>query len=58
MMPEQVVDKPASVRISSFLTSRHLSQRRFRLPAWKYHPKPDGPKVKFFSVKLAYDISP
>lgn len=44
-----VVDKPASVRISSFLTSRHLSQRRFRLPARKYHPKSDGPKVPFFN---------
>lgn len=44
-----VVDKPAPVRISSLLTSRHLSQRRIRLPARKYHPKSDGPKVPFFS---------
>ncbi|XAR70080.1 hypothetical protein NMG60_11026819 [Bertholletia excelsa] len=44
-----VVDKPAPVRISSLLTSRHLSQRRIRLPARKYHPKIDGPKVPFFS---------
>ncbi|KAK9275408.1 hypothetical protein L1049_022672 [Liquidambar formosana] len=44
-----VVDKPAPVRISSLLTSRHLSQRRIRLPARKYHPKNDGPKVPFFS---------
>ncbi|KAI3828731.1 hypothetical protein L1987_02840 [Smallanthus sonchifolius] len=44
-----VVDKPAPVRISSVLTSRHLSQRRIRLPARKYHPKNDGPKVSFFS---------
>lgn len=44
-----VVDKPAPMRISSVLTSRHLSQRRIRLPARKYHPKNDGPKVSFFS---------
>ncbi|KAL6986547.1 hypothetical protein U1Q18_019905 [Sarracenia purpurea var. burkii] len=44
-----VVEKPAAVRISSLLTSRHLSQRRIRLPARKYHPKNDGPKVPFFS---------
>ncbi|KAG6688088.1 hypothetical protein I3843_11G106400 [Carya illinoinensis] len=44
-----VVDKPAPVRISSLLTSRHLSQRRIRLPARKYHAKNDGPKVPFFS---------
>lgn len=44
-----VVDKPAPVRISSLLTSRHLSQRRIRLPARKYHPRNDGPKVPFFS---------
>ncbi|XP_015574478.1 nuclear pore complex protein NUP98A isoform X1 [Ricinus communis] len=43
-----VVDKPAPVRISSLLTSRHLSQRRIRLPARKYNPKHDGPKVPFF----------
>ncbi|CAI9772602.1 unnamed protein product [Fraxinus pennsylvanica] len=44
-----VVDKPVPIRISSLLTSRHLSQRRIRLPARKYHPKNDGPKVPFFS---------
>ncbi|KAF7151198.1 hypothetical protein RHSIM_Rhsim02G0255400 [Rhododendron simsii] len=44
-----VVDKPAPIRISSLLTSRHLSQRRIRLPARKYHPQNDGPKVPFFS---------
>ncbi|XP_071730627.1 nuclear pore complex protein NUP98A isoform X2 [Rutidosis leptorrhynchoides] len=44
-----VVDKPAPMRISSVLTSRHLSQRRIRLPARKYNPKNDGPKVSFFS---------
>ncbi|WCJ26685.1 Nuclear pore complex protein NUP98A [Euphorbia peplus] len=44
-----VVDKPPPVRISSLLTSRHLSQRRIRLPARKYNPKHDGPKVPFFS---------
>ncbi|XP_017218528.1 nuclear pore complex protein NUP98A [Daucus carota subsp. sativus] len=44
-----VVDKPAPARISSLLTSRHLSQRRVRLPARKYHPKNNGLKVPFFS---------
>ncbi|KAJ4956227.1 hypothetical protein NE237_013010 [Protea cynaroides] len=45
-----VADKPAPVRVSSLLTSRHLSQRRIRLlPVRKYHPKNDGPKVPFFS---------
>ncbi|XP_057547928.1 nuclear pore complex protein NUP98A-like isoform X3 [Amaranthus tricolor] len=44
-----VVDKPTPVRISSFLTSRHLSQRRIRLPARKYHPKNDGSRVPFFN---------
>ncbi|KAI4357238.1 hypothetical protein L6164_001198 [Bauhinia variegata] len=42
------IDKPAPVRISSLLTSRHLSQRRIRLPIRKYHPKNDGSKVPFF----------
>ncbi|KAK1419197.1 hypothetical protein QVD17_28359 [Tagetes erecta] len=44
-----VVDKPAAMRIPSVLTSRHLSQRRIRLPARKYHPKNDSLKVSFFS---------
>ncbi|XVF53232.1 hypothetical protein PTKIN_Ptkin05aG0083300 [Pterospermum kingtungense] len=44
-----VVDKPAPVRISPLLTSRYLSQRRIRLPARKYHPNDDSPKVPFFS---------
>ncbi|KAF6163465.1 hypothetical protein GIB67_029314 [Kingdonia uniflora] len=44
-----VAEKPALVRVSSLLTSRHLSQRRIRLPARRYHPKTDGPKVPFFS---------
>ncbi|CAK7357516.1 unnamed protein product [Dovyalis caffra] len=44
-----VVEKPSPVRISSVLTSRHLSQRRIRLPVRKYYPKHDGPKVPFFS---------
>ncbi|XP_042490894.1 nuclear pore complex protein NUP98A [Macadamia integrifolia] len=44
-----VTDKPAPVRVSSLLTSRHLSQRRMRLPVRKYHPKNDGPKVPFYS---------
>ncbi|XP_019428183.1 PREDICTED: nuclear pore complex protein NUP98A-like isoform X4 [Lupinus angustifolius] len=42
-------DRPAAVRISSLLTSRHLSQRRNRIPVRKYHSKNDGPKVAFFS---------
>ncbi|KAK8587283.1 hypothetical protein V6N13_086277 [Hibiscus sabdariffa] len=44
-----VVDKPAPVRISPLLTSRYLSQRRIRLPARKYRPDKDSPKVPFFS---------
>ncbi|KAL3613753.1 hypothetical protein CASFOL_041827 [Castilleja foliolosa] len=44
-----VVEKPAPVRISSPLTSRHLSQRRLRLPVRKYNPKSDAPKVAFFN---------
>ncbi|XP_015967011.1 nuclear pore complex protein NUP98A isoform X2 [Arachis duranensis] len=46
-MPAQ--DKPAPVRISSLLTSRHLSQRRVRVPVRKYQSKTDGPKVPFFN---------
>ncbi|GLU17638.1 hypothetical protein SLE2022_339980 [Rubroshorea leprosula] len=44
-----VIDKPAPVRVSTLLTSRHLSQRRIRLPARKYHPNNDSRKVPFFS---------
>ncbi|GMH30222.1 hypothetical protein Nepgr_032065 [Nepenthes gracilis] len=44
-----VVDKPAPVRISSLLTSRHLSQRRIKLPARKYHPRNNELKIPFFS---------
>ncbi|XP_074319202.1 nuclear pore complex protein NUP98A-like isoform X2 [Silene latifolia] len=44
-----VVDKPSPVRVSSLLTPRHLSQRRIRLPARKYHPKNDGSRVAFFN---------
>ncbi|XP_052483089.1 nuclear pore complex protein NUP98A isoform X3 [Gossypium raimondii] len=44
-----VVDKPAPARISPLLTSRYLSQRRIRLPARKYHPNNNGPKVPFFN---------
>ncbi|CAL5401942.1 unnamed protein product [Camellia sinensis] len=44
-----VLDKPAApVRMPSLLTSRYLSQSRIRLPARKYDPKSDGPKVPFF----------
>ncbi|VFQ59371.1 unnamed protein product [Cuscuta campestris] len=44
-----VIDKPAPVRISSLLTSRHLSQRRSRLHARNYHPQPEWHKVAFFT---------
>ncbi|KAK8366313.1 hypothetical protein V6Z12_A02G113000 [Gossypium hirsutum] len=44
-----VVDKPAPARISPLLTSRYLSQRRIRLPARKYYPNNNGPKVPFFN---------
>ena len=44
-MPAQ--DKPATVRISSLLTSRHLSQRRIKFPLRKY--KNEGSKVPFFT---------
>ncbi|CAK8572221.1 unnamed protein product [Lathyrus sativus] len=44
-MPAQ--DKPAPVRISSLLTSRHLSQRRIKFPLRKY--KNEGAKVPFFT---------
>ncbi|KAH6792597.1 Nucleoporin autopeptidase [Perilla frutescens var. hirtella] len=44
-----VVEKPVPMRISSLLTSRHLSQRRIKLPVRKYHPKSNGPKVPFFN---------
>ncbi|KAF8108064.1 hypothetical protein N665_0115s0073 [Sinapis alba] len=44
-----VVDKPFPVRVSSLLTSRHLLQRRVRLPARKYRPGDNGPKVPFFT---------
>ncbi|KAF5176544.1 Nuclear pore complex protein nup98a [Thalictrum thalictroides] len=43
-----VTDRPAPVRVSSLLTSRHLYQRRSSLPARKYHPKNDAPKVPFY----------
>ena len=46
----QIVDKPNPVRIFSFLTSRHLSQRRIRLPTRKYHPKNDGSRVSLISI--------
>ncbi|CAA7047457.1 unnamed protein product [Microthlaspi erraticum] len=45
-----VVDKSAPVRVSPLLTSRHLLQRRVKqLPARKYRPGDDSPKVPFFS---------
>eukprot|EP00262_Sarcandra_glabra_P015275 TRINITY_DN466_c2_g1_i1.p1 TRINITY_DN466_c2_g1~~TRINITY_DN466_c2_g1_i1.p1 ORF type:complete len:1018 (+),score=232.75 TRINITY_DN466_c2_g1_i1:175-3228(+) len=53
-----VADKPTPVRISSLLTSRHLSQRRIRLPARKYHPKNDGPKIPFFSDEEETESTP
>jgi len=51
--PLQVSEKPVPVRISSLLTPRHLSQRRIRLPARKYHPKIDGQRVRLF-LELKY----
>ncbi|KAL4202914.1 hypothetical protein AMTRI_Chr02g223650 [Amborella trichopoda] len=46
----QVADKPIPVRISSLLTSRHVSQRsRINLQSRRYHPKKDGPMVSYFS---------
>ncbi|KAJ0963340.1 hypothetical protein J5N97_028462 [Dioscorea zingiberensis] len=42
-----VAEKPLQARISSLVVPRHLSQRRIRLPAQKYHPKSDGLKVPF-----------
>ncbi|KAK6923288.1 Nuclear pore complex protein Nup98-Nup96-like, autopeptidase S59 domain, partial [Dillenia turbinata] len=53
-----VMDKLEPIRISSLLTSRHLFQRRIRLPARKYHPKNDGPKVPFFSDDEETTITP
>ncbi|VFQ98328.1 unnamed protein product [Cuscuta campestris] len=45
-----VIDKPAPVRISPLLTSRHLSQRRPKLPARNYTPiPPGGHKLAFFT---------
>ncbi|MQL98026.1 hypothetical protein Taro_030714 [Colocasia esculenta] len=44
-----VAEKPVSVRISSLLTPRHITQRRIKLHPRKYHPKTDGPLVPFFS---------
>ncbi|KAG9460019.1 hypothetical protein H6P81_004527 [Aristolochia fimbriata] len=44
-----VKDKPTPVRVSSLLISRHMSQRRTRLPPRKYNPRTDGPKIPFFS---------
>lgn len=51
----QASDKAAHVRISSFLTSRHLSQRRIRLPARKYNPKTDGAKVWMLSFETWFN---
>ncbi|KAL7001610.1 hypothetical protein U1Q18_002762 [Sarracenia purpurea var. burkii] len=48
-----VSDKPAApIRMSSLLTSRHLSQKRIRLPARKCVPQRDGTKVPFFSNEV------
>lgn len=43
-----VIDKPATARVPSLLTSRHLSHRPLKLHVRKYHPKSDSPKVPFF----------
>ncbi|XP_074266493.1 nuclear pore complex protein NUP98A-like [Silene latifolia] len=43
-----VIDKPATTRVSSLVTSRHIPQRPLTMRARKYNPKSDGPKVPFF----------
>ncbi|CAN8284455.1 unnamed protein product [Cochlearia groenlandica] len=53
-----IVDKPALARVSSLLTSRHLLQRRVKLPARKYHPNDDSPKVPFFSDEVENSYTP
>ncbi|KAM1185817.1 hypothetical protein ACFX2G_015391 [Malus domestica] len=53
-----VVDKPAPVKVSYLLTSRHLSQRRVRLPARKYNPKNDDPRFPFFVDDEETDNTP
>ncbi|XP_024004723.1 nuclear pore complex protein NUP98B [Eutrema salsugineum] len=53
-----VVDKPAPARVSPLLTSRHLLQRRVKLPARKYRPGDDGPKVPFFSIEQENSNTP
>ena len=53
-----VVDKPAPIKVSYLLTSRHLSQRRVRLPARKYNPKNDDPRFPFFIDDEETDSTP
>ncbi|KAJ6832527.1 nuclear pore complex protein NUP98A isoform X2 [Iris pallida] len=53
-----VSEKPIPVRISSLVTPRHMSQRRIRLPARKYHPKVDGQRVPFFSDEESSTATP
>ncbi|KAK6146564.1 hypothetical protein DH2020_020433 [Rehmannia glutinosa] len=42
---KQVVERPAPVRISSLLTSRHLSQRRLRLPVPFFNDDEETPST-------------
>ncbi|KAK8951302.1 hypothetical protein KSP39_PZI003833 [Platanthera zijinensis] len=53
-----VSEKPAPVRISSLVAPRHISQRRIRLPARRYHPKSDSERVPFFSDDEASPTTP
>ena len=51
------MDKPVPVRISPLLTSRYLSQRRIRLPARKYHPNNDSPKVRVLPLMKVVNLT-
>lgn len=53
-----VADEPAPVRLSSLLVPRHFSQRRIRLPARNYHPKPEGQRVPFFADEVPAPTTP
>lgn len=53
-----ISEKPAPVRISSLVAPRHISQRRIRLPARRYHPKSDSERVPFFSDDEASPATP
>lgn len=52
------MDKAATpIRISSLLTSRHLSNARLRLPVRKYHPKEDHQKVRIITWYIFEKLS-